>query len=414
MRKLLASMAGRDPADDYWYEEVGPRSSAGQTVTHDTAIKVAVALACIKVIAQSQAQLPLQLFFRNARGDRELAVDHPVYDLIHDQPNEEHTAVEFKEMMTAWAVARGTAYAEILPGRRGAVDQLIPLHPDHMNPIKVRDASGRGHWQWEYCAPGEPMRRILRDDLFLLRALAVQPNSPLGVDPIMAAKDTIGAALAAADYGNRFFSNDATPSGVIEWDSHFKNEESQSIWTRAWRKAFSGKNRHSVAVLTHGMKYHQIGLTNEQAQLLETRAHLDVDVCRVFGVQPHKVGILDRATFSNIEEQSIAFVRDTMMPWLVRWEQAIKRDLLSSPRFYAEHNVASLQRGDIKSRYESYAIGRQWGYLSVNEIRRMENLDGIGPSGDVYLQPSNMAPAGEGDDPTPPPASGENAQELRH
>lgn len=390
----------RDPIDDFWYQPLSAASSAGVVVTHDTAIRISTALACIKVISQAAAQLPLGVFQRETNGDKTPRPNNPLYTLLHDAPNGEHTAMEWREMMTAWAVARGTAYSEIVPGARGAISELIPIHPDTIKPIAVRDGTGRTRWQWEIKETGAAPRRLLRDELFILRALAVKRDTPEGLDPITEERDSFGAALAAQDYGNRFFANDARPSGILKPATRFKDEDALARFKRGWRAAFGRAGRHGTAVLEPGMEYQQIGLTNEQAQFLETRGYLDVDICRIFGVQPHKVGILDRATFSNIEQQSIAFVTDTLMPWLVRWEQAIKRDLVVQDEVFAEHNVSALLRGDTESRYAAYAIGRNWGWLSANDVRRLENMNSIGEQGDVYLQPSNMFRAGEPGEPS--------------
>lgn len=398
----------RDPTDDFWYEKIGPEATSGVTVTAETAIGLSVLYSCVKLIAETAGQLPLQVFRRNDNGDKEAQPRHPLYDVLHDQANDEHTAVEFREMLTAWAVLRGTGMAEIIPGRRGSVDQLIPLHPDYIRCVKVVDLAGRVQWQVEYSEPGVQKRRLLRDELFILRAMSTDANCPLlGLDPVTVQKNTIGAAIAAQDYGNRFFANDARPSGIIEHPSYFKDDASRTIFQRAWQAAFGGSNRHKTAVLEHGAKYHQVSVTPEQAQFLETRQFNAVDVARIYRVPAHKVGILDRATFSNIEQQALEFVQDTMMPWLVRWEQSIKRDLIVAPVYYAEHNVDGLLRGDLKSRYESYAIGRNWGWLSVNDILRKENLNGVGPTGDIYLQPLNMVEAGKTQEPAPlaPPAA---------
>lgn len=402
------------PTDDFWYTSVGPGSvsSAGVRVTHDGALRIAVALACVKVISEAIGQLPLVMYRRRSNGDKERVEEHPLHDLLHDQPNDEHTAVEFRELVSAHAIIRGTAFAEILPGPRGAVDQLVPLHPDHVSPVRVKDASGRTQWQLEVREPGAPKRRLMRDELFVLRAMGIRRDCPwLGLDPITVESQSLGAALAAQDYAARFFANDARPSGIIKHPGSFKDPESRNTFQRAWARAFTGANRHRTAVLEHGLEYQAIGLDNEQAQFLDTRKYLDTDICRIFRVQPHKVGILDRSTFSNIEQQSIEFVVDTLMPWLVRWEQAIKRDLILRPRFFAEHNVMGLLRGDIVNRYKAYAIGRNWGWLSANDVRRFENMNSIGDQGETYLEPRNMMPAGDPSGQGQPDAAGDQQQQ---
>lgn len=395
------SSSSRDARDDFWFMPAGQGSAAGVRVSADTAMAISAFYAGVKLIAETAAQLPLKTYQRQPNGDKREAAQHPLYDLLHDQPNDEHTAVEFREMLTAWAVMRGTGMAEILPGRRGAVDQLIPLHPDHLRPVKVEDASGRTRWQVEVREPGAPVRRLLRDDLFILRAMATNPNCPLlGLDPITAQKNTLGAAQAANDYASRFLANDARPSGIVRHPSFFKTDEDRNRWKAAWQRAFGGASRFKTAILEWGMEYQTVSVTPEQAQFLETRKLQAEEVARMLRVQPHKIGIMDNATFSNIEHQALEFVQDTMMPWLVRWEQAIKRDLITVPSYFAEHNVAGLLRGDSKSMAEGFAIARNWGWLNVNEIRRFLNMNGIGEEGDVYLQPLNMTEAGQPGEPS--------------
>lgn len=406
MFERLKAMVGgdsssRDPRDDFWYGPIGGASSAGVSVSAATAMTISAFYSGVKLIAETAGQLPLQVFERKANGDKAQAASHPIYDLLHDQPNDEHTAIEFREMLTAWAVMRGTGMAEILPGRRGAVDQLIPLHPDYLRPVKVMDASGRSRWQVEVREPSAPVRRLLRDEVFILRGLATDKECPLlGVDPITIQKNTLGAAIAANDYSSRFFANDARPSGVIKHPTYFKDDASRNNWKAAFQRAFGGANRHKLLLLEWGMEYQQVSITPEQAQFLETRKLQAEDVARILRVQPHKIGLMDHATFGNIEHQALEFVQDTMMPWLIRWEQAIKRDLIQRPVFFAEHNVAGLLRGDMKSMAEAFAIARNWGWINVNEIRRFLNMNSIGEEGEVYLQPLNMTEAGQPGEPS--------------
>lgn len=387
---------GRDPGDDFWYKPIG--HAGGTRVTHTTAMQASVVFACVKVLSESESSLPLSMFERLANGEKRRLEQHPLHEILHDQANDEQTSMEFRETMQAWVTLRGTAVAEIVPGRRGPVDQLIPLHPDWSRWVEVRDGQSRKQWQLEYREPGLPVRRLLRSELFVLRAMMTEPGAPAGIDPISAEAVSIGATIAANDYARRFFENDARPSLWVEHPGTFKDNESRKNWIEAFRRAFTGAGRHRAAVLEQGAKLHQLSISPEQAQFLETRKYHDTDIARIFRVPPHMVGILDRATFSNIEQQAIDFVVHSLRPWLVRWEQAIRRDLILAPgRFFAEHNVAGLLRGDIESRYRAYAVGRSWGWLSANEVRKMENLNGIGEDGDIYLQPQNMAPAGAQD-----------------
>ena len=390
----------RDPGDDFWYMLVGGPSAAGVEVTYDNVLRLPAVSACLAVVSGALAQLPFAMFERQTNGDKRQARFHPLHELIHDRPNEEHTAIEFREMLTWWVMLRGTAYAEKVPGRRGAVDQLVPIHPDHIRVKKVADNAGRMQWQWFVKEPAAPERRLLRDELFIVRSKVVGADQVTGLDVVMAERETFGAALAVHEYGARFFLNDATPRTIFKHPRHFADKASRENWLSAIKRALTGKRRHNPLVLEHGMDVARVAMTNDEAQFHQTQKQRDLEIAQIFGVQPHKIGILDRATFSNIEQQSIEFVVDTLMPWLVRWEQAVQRDLIREPRFFAEHNVAGLLRGDIESRYRAYAIGRNWGWLSANDVLRLENTNGIGPEGDIYLQQRNMMEAGEEGEPS--------------
>jgi HK97 family phage portal protein len=207
-------------------------------------------------------------------------------------------------------------------------------------------------------------------------------------------REAVAVAIALQRYANILFTNDATPPYALSMESHFKDGASKKNFLAALRKWSTGRNRHQPAILEYGLKPHRMGLTAEEAQFLETRRELWLDLCRLWRVPPHKVGILDKATFSNIEHQSLEFVIDTLRPVLELIERSVGKFLIDQPGIYFEFNVESLLRGDIKARYEAYAIGRQWGWLSVNDVLRIEHKNGIGPAGDRYIEPLNMVPVG--------------------
>ena len=209
-------------------------------------------------------------------------------------------------------------------------------------------------------------------------------------------------ALAAQEYGGRFYANDQQPGGVLEHPNHFKDDEARMAFARSWAVARGGANRHKKAILEDGMKYHALGISNEDAQFLETRQYSDVEIARMYRIPPPMLQILDNANYSNTVELNRAFVVHALMPWLVRWEQRINSDLIiHRRRFFVEFNVAGLLRGELKTRDEAYAIGRNWGWLSVNDVRRLENMNPL-EGGDDYLRPLNMVPAD-----APPEPSGQ-------
>lgn len=373
--------------EKFWSGTIGARTASGVSVSPDTALNAAAVWAAVKVISETVGSVPLIMYRRRADGGKERATDHPLYDLLHDQPNRSQTAFEFKEMLTTHLLLRGNAYAEIVPGPRGPVDQLLPVHPDLVTPERRPD----GYLQFRVRDGKGGERTLLQDEMLYLRGLSL--DGVTGVSVITYARESIGLMQAAESYGARVFSQGAQPGGVLEHPKELSKEAAARV-SESWQAAHSGLgNAHKVAVLEDGLTWKQTSMTSEDAQYLETRKFEISEMSRWFRVPAHMLGDLERATFSNIEHLGLEFVIYTMLAWFTRWEQAIKRDLILSPRtYFAEFLVDGLLRGDIKTRYEAYAIGRQWGWLSQNDIRRLENMNPIA-GGDTYLTPLNMLPA---------------------
>ncbi|MCK4578176.1 MAG: phage portal protein [Candidatus Marinimicrobia bacterium] len=378
------------PLDDYWYSPFGMATAAGVQVTVDKALQLAAVLACSRVLSETPAQLPLPLMeqeFDKKRRTRK-ATDHHLYSLIHDQPNEFQTSYEFRRLLGVHTVLRGNGLAKIGFTGAGKIESLTPMHPDRTR-MELLDS---GEFRYKYVDRLNKDHTFLREEVFHLRGLTFE--GLWGVSLIDLERQSIGAALAVQEYAGRFFSNSVAMSGYIETERMFKDAEQREKFRMSFGQAVKDQNRHGLGLLEGGAKYNQLQISNEQAQFLETRKYLDVDIARIFMVPPHKIGILDRATFSNIEHQSLEFVIYTLMPWLVMWEQAIKRDLiLDTDRYYPKHNVSGLLRGDTLSRYKAHAVGIQWGFKTRNEVRRDEDdnpIDGL----DDPLQPVNMAAAG--------------------
>lgn len=378
----------RDPTDDFWYQPVGMQSKSGIRVDADSALKTSAVYRCVTLISQAVGALPLQLFSRSSDGSKRLRADKPLYRVLHDQANDWQTAMEFREMMQAHLCLRGNAFALKEFDGLGNVRALIPLHPDSVEvfvegrKIRYRVTDGETGTQADY-TPSE---------VFHLRNIS--SDGIIGLSPIACARESIGMALAAEDYGARFFANDARPRGVIKMPGQFKDKTQRDAFINDWRKVYGGSNRHRTAVLEHGMDYVSIGMDNRDAQFLETRTHQVEDIARYFGVPPHMIGATEKTTSwgSGIEQQGIGFVVYTLsLQWLTRWEQAIKRDLIRERSVFAEHNVDGLLRGDSKTRQEGYAIAVQNGWMTVNEVRRKENMDPI-PGGDTLTRALNMAP----------------------
>ncbi len=390
------------PADDYWYTELsaGGIAQTGIRVDAVRALNASAVYACVKVLAESVASLPLITYEVQGDGGKHRATDHPLFELLHDQPNAFQSSFEFREMMMGHVALSGNAYAQIIPGRRGFAEQLIPLHPDRMRAEKLVN----GRLRYVYNREDGQRVDFNQEDIHHLRGWSA--DGVTGMSVVGLARDSIGLAIATESYGGRYFSQNAQPGGVLEHPAKLSDEAGKRI-TSSWQSAHAGvPNAHKVAVLEEGLKWHQIGLSNEDSQFLETRKFQIAEIARWFRIPPHMIGDLEKATFSNIEHQSINFVVHTLRPWLVRWEQAIRRDLILRPeQFTVEFVADGLLRGDTKSRYEAYSQGINAGWMTRNEVRRLENLNPL-PGLDEPLAPLNMATG------NPPPAAGPGQAQL--
>lgn len=397
LRADSGASAGRDPSDDFWYGPMSGSTSAGPQVTPDTAIRHPVVYGCVKCLADTVGTLPHAIFERRGEEKKRFR-EHPLNDVFLD-PSEDETPSEFFGQMVWNLASAGNEFRGVRAGRLGPVTSLEPMNWRYVTVERLRDGTRR----FRYREPGMPERIMMPDEVWHLRVTPII-DGLVGTSPIEANKEAIAAALALQDYAARFFKNDATPPFIIKNPGNFKDDTSKQNFLNAWARWLGGKNRHKPGVLEYGMEFERVGVDNEQAQFLETRKEQAVDITRIWRIPPHKVGILDRATFSNIEQQSLEFVIDTLLPWLRLIEKSVNKHLIvNSDRFFFEFNVAGLLRGDLKARYEAYAQGRNWGWLSVNDIRRLENMNGIGGDGDIYLQPLNMQEAGAPDRTAPSP-----------
>lgn len=368
------------------YDAIFPPRTGAVTVTSENSLTIPAVYACTTVIAETIGSVPLQIF-QNTTDGKSLARNHPLYDVLHDEPNAYQGALEFREMMTAFALLRGKGIAEKIPGPRGAVDQLKPLHPD----LVWQEITQDGVLRYRYADPllRGGTRVLLTSDVFVVRGR-------FGRSVIDYARVTLGSLLAMTTHQTDMYTRGTRFPGALRHPKLLDDTLRGNIRDALDEYVVGGPRSGRPLLLEDGMEWQTIGMTQEDAQFIETAQFGVSDICRFFRVQPHKIAHLINATFSNIEHQAIEFVTDTIRPWAVRWEQAIRRDLiLAQALFFAEHNLDALQRGDIQARYAAYAIGRQWGWLSTNDIRRKENLNAI-PGGDLdYLRPMNMTtPAG--------------------
>jgi HK97 family phage portal protein len=345
---------------------------------------------CVRILSETLAGLPLHVYKYNDSGGKEKYLKHPLYKLLHDEPNPEMTSFAFRETLMSHLLLWGNAYAQIIRNAKGEVISLYPLMPNKMT--VDRDANGRLFYLYQRSSEDVPS--LGKDSQVYLTPSDVLHIPGLGFDglvgysPIAMAKNAVGLAIATEEYGAKFFANGAAPGGVLEHPGTIKDPQKVK---ESWNAAYQGSaNSHRVAVLEEGMKYQPIGISPEQAQFLETRKFQINEIARIFRVPPHMLADLEKSSFSNIEQQSLEFVKYTLDPWVVRWEQSMCRTLLSDsekPTVFIKFNVDGLLRGDYESRMSGYATARQNGWMSANDIRELENLDRIPAElgGDLYL-----------------------------
>ena len=371
-------------------------STAGKAVNERSAMQMTAVYSCVRILSEAIAGLPLHLYMYTEDGNKVKAVEHPLYRLLHDEPNPEMSSFVFRETLMTHLLLWGNAYAQIIRNGKGEVIGLYPLMPNKMT--VDRDTSGKLYYSYqrsnEEAIQSKDSKVILKpSDVLHIPGLGF--DGLVGYSPIAMAKNAIGMAIACEEYGAKFFSNGAAPGGVLEHPGTIKDP--QRI-RDSWQSTFGGSgNANKIAVLEEGMKFTPIGIAPEQAQFLETRKFQIDEIARIFRVPPHMVGDLDKSSFSNIEHQSLEFVKYTLDPWVVRWEQSIARSLLTPEEkktYFAKFNLDGLLRGDYQSRMQGYAIGRQNGWMSANDIRELENLDRIPAEegGDLYLVNGNMLP----------------------
>lgn len=369
-------------------------SSSGKRVNERTAMQMTAVYSCVRILSEALASLPIHVYRYNAQGGKEKALNHPLYFLLHDEPNPEMTSFVFRETLMTHLLLWGNAYAQIIRNGKGEIVALYPLMPDRM----TVDRDEFGKLYYEYTVSSEDAHtlkgttvRLKPSDVLHVPGLGF--DGLVGYSPIAMAKNAIGLAIAAEEYGSKFYANGAAPSGVLEHPGTLKDPGKVRD---SWSETFGGSaNSHKIAVLEEGMKYTPISINPNEAQFLETRKFQINEIARIFRVPPHMVGDLEKSSFSNIEQQSLEFVKYTLDPWVSRWEQSMIRSLFSKEEktsYFIKFNVDGLLRGDYESRMNGYAIGRQNGWMSANDIRELENLDRIPKEkgGDLYLVNGNM------------------------
>lgn len=371
-------------------------SSAGKNVNERSAMQMTAVYSCVRILAEAVAGLPLHLYRYKEDGGKERAIDNNLYHLLHDEPNKEMSSFIFRETLMTHLLLWGNAYAQIIRNGKGEVVALYPLMPNKMQV----DRDENGELYYIYTTSSDEAKTMDGVTVYLtprdvLHIPGLGFDGLVGYSPIAMAKNAIGLAIATEEYGAKFFANGAAPSGVLEHPGTIKDP---SRLRENWNSTFGGSaNSGKVAVLEEGMKYTPISISPEQAQFLETRKFQIDEIARIFRVPPHMVGDLEKSSFSNIEQQSLEFVKYTLDPWVIRWEQSLSRALLNEDekrKYFFKFNLEGLLRGDYESRMSGYAVARQNGWMSANDIRELENMDKIPAEdgGDLYLINGNMLP----------------------
>jgi len=359
-------------------------TQAGQNVDEESALTYSTVWACVSVISKSMATLPWCVYQKTKTGRKESS-EHPVYWLLHNQPNPEMTPAVFKNILTAHVLTWGNAFCEIERDQMGRPYWLWPITPDR---VRVERADG-----------GSIVYRVKNDragdslipaaDMLHIRGLGF--DGLIGYSVIAMASQSIGLGVAMQQFGASFFGNGANLGGALKHPKTLGPDARKHL-EESLQKRTGGKNALKTIVLEEGMGYERIGIPPEEAQFLESRKFETLEICRWYGVPPHKIAALDRATWNNIEHQALEYVTDTLQFYVTQFEEEANLKLFGRQQrglFYTKFNLAALLRGDLKARYDAYAVGSMWGWLSANDIRELEEMNPI-PNGNLYLVPANQ------------------------
>jgi HK97 family phage portal protein len=389
--------AAPGPTDDFWYQPVRHATASGVSVGPAAAMSASVVYRCVNLLASTIAKLPLKLRERDTSAPVD---EHPVARVLGRRPNRWQTSYQWRAMQMTHLLLRGNAYSEMVFGPAGEIQELISIHPDAV----LIEELPSGDWRYKVKLANGAARTLNRAQV--LHLVGHCESLPYGISPITAQRESIGAALAAQRYAARVFKNDARPGGgYIEMPGKFQDAETRRRWVEEYHRGMTGENAHRTPVFEQGMKYHAVGMSNADAQMIESRRYSDTDLCRIFGVPPHKIGNLDRATFSNMEQQNVEFYEE-VHSWAANLEQQLQMQMLTEieeDRFYLQFELKGVLRADSSARSAFYTQAITSGWMTRNEVREredMEPIDGL----DEPLAPLNMAPAGESSEPTPPNA----------
>lgn len=383
--RIRAAFGGRQPGGRMF--TIAQPTEAGVAVSEDSAMRFATVHACVRVLSEDVAALPLHVYRRMDGGGKERAREHPLYELLHDRPNPEMSATPFFESLMVNALLSGNGYAFLEFDRAGRVRAMWPMLASEVDPYRT-DAG-----ELRYRAGGENLRA---GEVFHLAGMGF--DGLMGLSPIAYARESIGLGTAAERYGEKFFRNGTHIGGVVSIKDELTDDQFRRL-REQFNTMFKGlQNAHGVPVLEGGATYTPVGIAPEDAQFLETRKFQRNEIAAIYRVPPHMIGDLERATFSNIEQQDLAYLQRGLLPWLMRIEQEARAKLLTTPEarrdYCIEHDTANFMRGETQSRYEAYSKAITSGFMTQNEVRRRENLNPL-PGGDEIMLPLNMVKAGE-------------------
>jgi len=355
-------------SDPYWANFAALR---GGGVTPRSAESVSAVYACVSAVAETIASLPLILYRRTADDGRDRAKDHPLYRVLHEAPNPQQTALEFRELMQATTLLRGNAYAEIRRGYDGQVRELLPLHADRVQVLKLET----GRLGYEVFDDDGRRRRLVQEEVFHLRHRSA--DGVLGVSPITAAREVVELAIAEREHGTATFRNGTKATGILRFPGKLSPPQREAI-AQSWASQHAGAaNAGKTPILEEGVDYTPVSMTLEDAEWIAARQFSVEEVCRLFRVPPTVVGDLRHGNYSNSVEMSRQFVTLTLGRHLAMWEQAIGRCLLTEAGrrvYFAEHSVEGLLRGDSLTRAQFYERAIADGWMGADEVRRLENL----------------------------------------
>lgn len=380
-----AMYGGENPFYQAIYDSM--RSTSGVAINPDSAMRIAAVYCAVRLLSETIAQLPIQAYRRKKSGNKEWLPDYPSQITLARTPNEVQTSFEWREMMMGHVLLRGNAYSRIVAGERGATTTLIPLHPGQMKVAMLEN--GRLRYEYRYADGGKD--EFAQDEIFHLRGLST--DGVMGISPVATMRDPLGSAKASEEYGASFFGNSARPDGFLTTDAPMKDEAARQN-RKMWEEVHQGSaNAHRTAVLTGGLKWNTVGLNNQDSQFLETRKFSVVEIARAFRVPPHLIYDLERATFSNIEEQSLEYVTYSILPWIRRWEERINRDLITDPTVYIKFSLEGLLRGNMQARAEFYSKLIQSGIFSLNQVLELEDMNPLpGKEGEAHWMQQQMVP----------------------